>query len=154
MRKNIKNYTTSIAVRKTIGEIEELLVSKGAEKIMIDYANQEPIGLMFMLKTDRGQIPIKLPARVSGVEAIFYKNKKPRHNWMNPEPLNDREKDQAKRTAWRNIKDWIDAQLALVETEMVRMEEVFLPYIIMPGNKTVFESFQSGALQLGPGNAN
>jgi len=150
MRKNIKNYTTTIAVSKTINEIQELLVSKGAEKIMLDYSVGKPVGLMFLLKTDKGSLPVKLPARTKGVEGVFYANKKPRYNWQKAEPLTQKEKDQAERTAWRNIKDWIDAQLALIETEMVKIEEVFLPYVVM-GDQTLFERFESGKLQLGTG---
>ena len=32
---------------------------------------------------------------------------------------------QANRTAWRIIREWILAQMALIETEMVTVEEVF-----------------------------
>lgn len=151
MRKNIKNYTTSISVDKTIIEIQKLLVSKGAEKIMIDYENGEAVGLMFMLKAGDSKIPVKLPARVKNVGVIMFK---PKYNWQKTRwsDLSMSQKEQAKRTAWRNIKDWIDAQIALVETEMVKIEEVFLPYILM-GRQTVFEKFETGNL-LESGNAN
>jgi hypothetical protein len=32
------------------------------------------------------------------------------------------EKQKVYRTAWKNIHDWIDAQLALVKTSMVKLE--------------------------------
>src|SRR5690606_11691914 len=99
MRKSIKNYTTTIAVSKTIGEIQDLLVSKGAEKIMIDYESGKPTSLMFLLKTDKKMIPVKLPARIKNIQGIFLSKKKPRHNWMNPEPLTVKEIEQSERTA-------------------------------------------------------
>ena len=37
--------------------------------------------------------------------------------------------DQAYRVAWRNILDWVQAQMALLEIGMAKMEEVFLPYM-------------------------
>jgi len=151
MRKSIKNYTSNVPVQKTIGKIQEILSAKGAEKIMIDYANGKPVGLMFMLKTTKGQIPIKLPARIENVQQVFYNNKKPRYKWEKPVPLTESEKQQAERTAWKNIEDWIDAQLALIETEMVKIEEVFLPYVIMGNNQTLFDQFNSGTLKLGSG---
>ena len=41
--------------------------------------------------------------------------------------------------AWRIIKDWIEAQLAIVEAEMVEMAEVFLPYAVTKSNKTLYQ---------------
>jgi hypothetical protein len=44
--------------------------------------------------------------------------------------------------AWRQILRWVQAQMALVETKMVKVEEVFLPYIQGPGGQTVYELYQ------------
>ena len=74
-------------------------------------------------------MPIKLPARVEKVAQVMYGTKN----------LSKKQQAQAKRTAWKNIQDWIDAQLALVETEMVKLEEVFLPYIVDPEGISMFE---------------
>ncbi|MDR3599509.1 MAG: hypothetical protein P4L49_03355 [Desulfosporosinus sp.] len=35
---------------------------------------------------------------------------------------------QAKRVAWRIVKRWIDAQVAFVESGMLKFDEVFLSY--------------------------
>ena len=45
---------------------------------------------------------------------------------------------QAERTAWRIVKEWVVAQMALIETEMVDMEEVFLPYMLA-GDRTLYD---------------
>src|SRR6266478_5746936 len=37
--------------------------------------------------------------------------------------------EQAYRVAWRNILDWVQAQMALLEIGMAKIEEVFLPYM-------------------------
>lgn len=42
----------------------------------------------------------------------------------------ERRKEQARRVAWRILKDWIEAQIALLESGMVEMEEIFLPYML------------------------
>ncbi len=55
-----------------------------------------------------------------------------------------RTRAQAARVAWRIIKDWIEAQLALVEAEQVDMVEVFLPYAQVQGGRTVYEALTSG----------
>jgi hypothetical protein len=50
---------------------------------------------------------------------------------------------QAIRTAWRIVKDWTEAQLAIIETRMVKTEQVFLPYAIMRDNKTLYEHVEA-----------
>lgn len=151
MRKSIKNYTSRDSVNKSLAGIQEMLSKKGAESIMINYTDSEPSDVAFVMTTSRGKLPVKLPARIEKVEQIFLNNKKDiRSNRYRSVTLTAEEKAQAKRTAWKNLHDWVDAQLALVETEMVRMEEIFLPYSIMNG-KTLFEHFDSGTLQLGSG---
>lgn len=38
------------------------------------------------------------------------------------------------------IKDWVDAQLAIIESDMVTLEQVFLPYMQVKGNQTLYET--------------
>ena len=57
--------------------------------------------------------------------------------------------EQANRVAWRIIKDWIDAQMAVLETEMVEMEEIFLPYVLNKQGQTLYEAFKENQLMLG-----
>ena len=35
----IKNYTTKVPAAQTVGEIQELLASHGARKVMMDYGD-------------------------------------------------------------------------------------------------------------------
>lgn len=44
--------------------------------------------------------------------------------------------------AWRILKDWIEAQMALLDIEMVRFEEIFLPYIETNSGQTIFERLE------------
>ena len=48
--------------------------------------------------------------------------------------------EQATRVGWRIIKDWLEAQLALFFLQMVKIEEIFLPY--MYNDKTGQTMFQ------------
>jgi hypothetical protein len=43
------------------------------------------------------------------------------------------------KVAWANLKDWIEAQMALYETEMVTMPQVFLPFVKTQSGETLFE---------------
>lgn len=58
---------------------------------------------------------------------------------------------QAERTAWRNIRDWVLAQMAIIEAGMAQMDEVFLPYLTDHAGKTLYQVYQSGQLALGSG---
>ena len=59
--------------------------------------------------------------------------------------------EQAERIAWRNVKDWIAAQVALVETEQATMDELFFPKLVDQNERTLYEAFQAGHLMLGSG---
>ncbi|GAI53070.1 unnamed protein product, partial [marine sediment metagenome] len=48
-------------------------------------------------------------------------------------------------------KDWVKAQMAIVETEMVRTEQVFLPYWITPSGKTLYAYLVDMKFQLPKG---
>lgn len=132
----IKNYTTTINANKTIGEIQELLSKHGATAIMTEYSNGNVTGLSFKIMTPRGEMGVRLPANTDRVLQVLRNQRK----------KNNKVKDtmeQATKTAWRIIKDWIDAQMAILETEMVEMEEIFLPYIINNKGQTVYEVFEN-----------
>ena len=63
------------------------------------------------------------------------------------------DENQAERIAWRNIKDWVAAQVALVETEQATMDELFLPMMTDNSKQTLYGAFISGQLRLGDGNS-
>jgi len=53
--------------------------------------------------------------------------------------------------AWRNIRDWVMAQLALYETEIVEMPQVFLPFATDAKGQTLYEKMTEGKFLLGDG---
>lgn len=55
---------------------------------------------------------------------------------------------QAKRIAWRQILRWVEAQMAFVETGMVKMEEVFMPYIQVGIDETLFDRLEGQGFRL------
>ncbi len=131
----LKNYTTQIKIEKTIGEIEVILSKHGANAILKDYDGAGNItAVSFKVKTEFGDIPFKLPMNVKAVLAVFgeqVKTKKLPRRYLN-------NTDQARRVGWRIIKDWVDAQMAILELKMVKIQEVFLPYIYDPVKQQTF----------------
>lgn len=144
MRKSIKNYTSKVPVSRTIGYIQQMLADKGAKHISFEYDNGEVVGIMFVIPTSRGDMPVKLPTRTKKVVQIMY----------GTQDVYEDQYKQAMRTAWKNIHDWVDAQLALLETEMVKLEEIFLPYMATPSGETFFEVMENRNYQLTEGGEN
>jgi hypothetical protein len=56
--------------------------------------------------------------------------------------------EQALRVSWRILKDWVEAQIAIVETKMVQIEQVFLPYAIMPDGRMLYERVRDAQFRL------
>lgn len=114
----IKNYTSGVDVYTSLGAIQGALARHGARKIMIDYdAAGKPTGVIFGIDTPDGPRGFILPANVDGVMAVFARQKL------------KADRQQAERTAWKNVHDWVLAQMAIIEAGMVSMDEVFLPYM-------------------------
>ncbi|MBQ8371542.1 MAG: hypothetical protein IJX38_01195 [Clostridia bacterium] len=132
------NYTTKVDVYTTIGAIQGCLVRHGARKIMQDYDSLgKPQALCFVIDTKFGMRGIKLPANVEAVHKVLERQK----------VKCDRE--QAERVAWRILKDWVEAQMAILESEMVQMDEIFLPYMVANDGATAYELYQNNQLLLG-----
>lgn len=141
MRKSIKNYTSKVPVSRIIGNIQTMLAEKGAKQVSFEYDQGEVIGVMFIIPTSRGDMPVKLPARVKKVVQVMY----------GTQDVYEDQYKQAMRTAWKNIHDWMDAQLALLETEMVKLEEIFLPYMTTQNGQTFYEIIENRGFLLGDG---
>ena len=142
----LKNYTTTIDARKTASEISQMLAEHGAKAVMMDYDDDgEVSALSFKIGVNGNDVGFRLPVDDDAVLRIL----------ENDNDVDDYKatESQAKRVAWRIIKDWVDSQLALLETQMVEMEEIFLPYAVGETGKTLYDSMQERNFQLPDGNS-
>lgn len=131
------NYTTKVNVYTTLGEIQGQLVAHGAKKIVQDYDEDGHIAaLSFLIDTPAGPRGIRLPANVDAVHAVLTRQKV------------KCDRDQAERVAWRIVKDWVEAQMAILESEMVQMDEIFLPYMVDKSGQTLFQAYRNNQLML------
>lgn len=133
----ILNYTTTIDSFKTVSEIEYILMKHKAKSIMKNCDGESIIGLSFLIDTGAQQIPVRLPVRIDECLRVLKKEKR-----ENPRKQIKDTREQAERVAWRILKDWIEAQMALLDIEMVRFEEIFLPYIETAGGRTIYEKLE------------
>ena len=129
----ILNYTTTVDSFKTVSEIEYILMKHKAKSIMKNYDGESIKGLSFLIDTGFQQVPVRLPVKVDECLKVLQKEKQ--RGTKNIKAT----KEQAERVAWRILKDWVEAQMALLDIEMVSFEEIFLPYIETQNGQTVYE---------------
>lgn len=131
----ILNYTTTVAATKTVGEIQSILAKAGASRTLLDYENAMPVALVFELHG----FTYRLPCRHEAVYIKLHRDSKV------PPRLSTRE--QALRVAWRILKDWTEAQMAIIETGMVQADEVFMPYQLLSSGQSFYEHYNARQLE-------
>ena len=134
----LMNYTTEVPVEKSVAELQRILTKHGAQKLLIENdGSGNIVAFSFMIQTDRGLQGFKLPIEWERVLAVLKGQKvQPRYQT----------KEQALRVGWRILKDWTQAQLAIIETRMVTLDQVFLPYATADDGRTLYEVVKASNL--------
>ena len=138
----IKNYTSDKPIDRIFAELQHTLGTHGAKQISYDYGDDGKIqGMQFVIKVNDRFIPIKLPARIEKAQAVLERQYK---SGVIKSHIGTKvySYEQAYQVAWRNILDWVQAQMALLEIGMAKMEEVFLPYMHDRQGITFFERME------------
>ncbi|MGF6428231.1 hypothetical protein [Bradyrhizobium elkanii] len=134
------NYTTTIEAEQTISEIQKMLSRHGVSAMMTEYDGPQVASVSFRISVDGKPLGFRLPCNWRSVREIF------RQEFRTAGSVKHKDKNldnQAVRTSWRIMKVWIEAQLALVEVNMVTVPQVFLPYAIMRDGKTLSEHVET-----------
>lgn len=136
----ILNYTTSIAVEKSMGEVIGTLTRRGVTRISTVFDDDgAPAGIAFTMKTDYGLREFQLPVKVDGVLRAMTADPKIPRSQCNQQ--------QAARVAWRIAKDWLQAQAALIDAELASLDEVMLPYMVADNGMTAYAIMREGAMK-------
>jgi len=139
----IKNYTTVVPANRTITAIQDAPVKHGATGVLYKY--EQGTGrieaLQFLLRIKNHDVAFSLPVNWRKFQRVLEIQQVRRWD----------EEDYVYRVAWRNIRDWVMAQLALYETEIVEMPQVFLPFATDAKGQTLYEKMVEGKCLLGPG---
>ncbi|MCE5270788.1 hypothetical protein LLH00_05840 [bacterium] len=102
------------------------------------------VGVGFIMQTVHGPTPFRLPLKWEKVhEYIWQDYRETRSRYQKTRADFENE---AYRVAWRILRDWLHSQLSIIATEQVKPEQVFLPYLMVNGDKTLAESFSEGSL--------
>lgn len=119
----ILNFTTKIDSWKTVNEIQQTLAKHKITHFAIKNEGSFPVGLSFTIDYNGQPLNFLLPSNYKGVLRCLKNDRKV--------PNSSKNEEQALRTSWRIIKDWVESQLAMVQAELAPIQEVFMPYLII-----------------------
>jgi hypothetical protein len=147
------NYTTTIPVAQTAGECQAMLAAAGAASVAVHYEDGQPSGLAFTLKTPHGIRAFTLPVDLGGMQQVLAQaNDEGRLRSDGHRNARLEGREHASRVAWRVLKDWLEACLALIAARMTTIETVMLPYLHVDGDRTLWEAYrdrEQAALEAG-----
>lgn len=129
----IAGYTTSIDASKTAAEVGTMLAKRGASRVMTEYGDGRAVGLSFEIGTGYGVRGFVLPIRAEGVLATL-KRDRAEKRYLTIE--------HAEKVAWRLVRDWLRAQLAMIDAGTTTLDEVMFPWMIL-GEKTMHATYVS-----------
>ncbi len=129
----LKNYTTRVPANRSVQEIQEMLQAHGASGVLLDYekGTGRIASVSFKIDFDGKIMGFRLPLK-------WREAKKVMENQNVRRAFDD--EDYVYRVTWRIMRDWVDVQMALIELEMVKLVEIFLPYMIQKNGNTLFEN--------------
>lgn len=132
----LKDYTTKKEPSQTIAEITDLLKDFGVMGVLSEFDDTGNVcSMSFKMMVNEQPIGFRLPTDWRPVLKAFEQDRKT--------PRSACTEEQARRTAWRLVYHWLDAQLALVRIDMVKMQTVFLPYAVTQDGRTLGERFET-----------
>lgn len=140
---NIKNYTSQVPVDRSMAKIEKSLLNVGAMKIMRSYnTDQDCVAISFVIPLNGNDIGFQIPSREGAIYSKLYEN------YQKP-TVRSAEicADQAARTAWKIISDWVEIQATMVMLDQADLMQVFLPYV-HDGNTSLYEKLKENGFKL------
>jgi hypothetical protein len=130
------NYTSKVPAHTSVAEISRMLAKVGAKQIMHDYDDAGNIvALSFSLDIGGQVLGFRLPTDWRPVQQLLIEARRKNTKLS----TYFAEEDHARNVAWRIVKDWVEAQLAIIETRMVTTAQVFLPYAVNQKGQTLYE---------------
>jgi hypothetical protein len=122
---------------RTIARIEEVLAEAGVQGIQKEFDGGRLSALSFVvLLPNSHPVKIRLPADTKAVyQTMASAVKKPHRGTL------ERIKEQADRTAWKLMQDWVEVQISLIQMQKIDFLQVFLPYV-WDGERTFYTALK------------
>lgn len=123
----IKYQTTEIDPSRSAAEIMGLVERYGASRFEMQWDNRELAGIRFaVLDEELGEVPLWLKARTETIEGILRRTSPFSRSRGTMAQWEQRTREQARRIAWRQLKDFAEQALLAVETGLFRFTEAFM----------------------------
>jgi hypothetical protein len=147
------NYSTTIPAGQTVSECQSILAAAGADSVAVHFEAGRPSGLSFTLKTPHGVREFTLPVDVPAMHAVLRTTDFSSLKASRARLVRLAGREHAANVAWRVIKDWLEANLALIAAQMAPIDEVMLPYLHVDQDRTLYQAYREreSALELTPG---
>lgn len=123
----LKNYTSDVPVAQTIHRIEQVLVRCGATGIAKEYQGAKITAVTFRIVMDTKEQVVRIPAKEDAVQDALWQDYCRAVGRRRKIKADFR--DQAERTAWKLMQDWIEVQMSMVMMKQADAMEVFLPFV-------------------------
>jgi hypothetical protein len=135
---------TVISPLRTVSEIGQELIKAGARQIATEFGvDRKPVALRWQMEVEDGrQLIFEMPARVDRLLLVMRKRA--------PLAPADALLAKAERVAWRQLLRWVQAQNALLETGMVKPQQVFFAYWLPTGRKSIYEMVEAAQFKALP----
>jgi hypothetical protein len=134
----IMNYTTTVSPTKSLQEITSALVSAGATAIAQRYDQHGNVtALEFAIAYEGQLLRYSLPLRPDEVARVLA-TQRVAGQYLRPEHV--------RRVAWRILRDWVKAQIAVIQSGMLTMPEVMFPYMHTGDGSTVWQAYREAGL--------
>lgn len=139
----LKNTYTKTPVATMLAEVQKALLRVKATDMAYKFDTDGLIvGMKFGLDINGQSVGFILPINIEKVSLVLKK-----------EGIGRCDRDYVYRVAWACMRDWVTAQMALIETEMAEPLQVFLPYAYDRSGKTLFEKVvENPTFLIGDGN--
>jgi hypothetical protein len=145
---NLKNFTSTVLPAISMAKIDHMLIQVGATDISKKYKDKVCTGITFLIY-DQGMketFAFNLSARVQECFNIFWNE---RSFQGKKEKYKAGVMDQAERTAWKILSDWVHLQCSMILLDQAKPLQLFLPFVYDVSNEeTLYDKITSGKIQM------
>lgn len=140
-------YENTTAGQKALTEIQKLLRDFGCNKFGI--MNDDDEGTLLVQFEYKGK-PVSIKASINGYATMWLKehpySSRMRYNQVDHQR---KAKQIGSIAVCSIIRDWVKAQVMIIETGVLSFEGAFLGQILLPTGKTILEHAQDSKLLIG-----
>jgi hypothetical protein len=131
------NYTTQIAADKSAHECMALLGRYGASLAGLVYRkDRTPCGLAFRIETKWGERAYEVQVDADKTYKVLQA-----YGARGAIPNKFVTAEQADKVAWRVIKMWLEAQLALIEAGLMDAEKALAGHMLVAPGETLLDAY-------------